>query len=187
MKIIVIFLLCLFILYLSKLEIRVLKPADTYRIKLYIVFLNFIKIKIYNKSIKQKLKVEELIAKIDFKKSKDLKVYNVFIKKVKFDVKKLRLQIEVGSNNMLKTVFLNTILASNIAILLGAIQDKIKDKNLNYIVVPKFNKQKVTLKLDCIIQTNIVHISYIIYLLKRERRKQNGVTSNRKYNVVCND
>lgn len=187
MKIIVIFLIALILLFLSKFEIKVIKLAEIYRIKLYIIFFNFIKIKVYNKSKKQKLKVEELIEKIDFKKLKNYKVYKKLIKKIKFNIKKLNLQIEVGSKNLLRTVFLNTIIANNISVFLGVIRDKIKDKNLYYKVTPKFNKEKISLKLDCIIQIKIVNIIYIIYLLLKERRKQNGLTSNRKHNVVCND
>lgn len=166
------------------------------------VILNFtwLKIKI-NKNlmakeyVKEKLKVEEKNIKMSKEAEKVAKIFldNKKIrdefKKICIALEKLELNINVGLEDCVITSYLVGIIAIVISTILPhVVAKKLKEAEINerykYEIVPIYkNKNLYKINLNCIITAKMVHIIYIIFLIKKEKKRRsdkNERTSNRK-------
>lgn len=190
--IIIINLVILVILILSTLKIEIInlrigniKIEKDYNIKISIKMFN--KIKIFstnlNKEKIKKLSNTKQFKSIDIKRiknkvfldKKDIKL----LKKIIPKVEKLKLYIDLGTEDAVLTSYLIAIIASSIGIILPYTCKNIN--NCNYIVNPLYiGKNVFNLELESIISLKIVHIIYVIYILMMKGRDENERTSNRR-------
>lgn len=144
-----------------------------------------IKIKL-NKHTVKKLKLKDKFVDIDVKmweerKKIDKETFSI-IKKIDFAIKKLKLKIDIGTENSAITSLLIPIVSTVIAFLL---RNKIKTKEeQTYIVQPIYKDQNyLNITISGIFDIKMNHIINVIYLLSRKNKK--GVkkyerTSNRR-------
>lgn len=167
------------------------------QVSLKIFNLHWLKIKI-NKNklasgfIKQKMKIEEKNINIEEVAEKNIKTImsnekiKKAIKNIEIRLDKLYLNINIGVEDAVLTSYLIgviSIIISNILPHIINIKNKttseIKNK-YKYQVAPLYmNKNLYKINLNCIFDAKLVHIIYVIYLMKR-RVDKNERTSNRK-------
>lgn len=159
------------------------------RIKWLKIKLNKNKIlNIYNKiklnSIKDK---QKRILKNKIKISNIIKNKNIIkeIKKIKINLEELNLKAAIGSEDCILTSYLVATIAIIISNILphfnNVKHEKVKEimEKYRYKIEPIYIKKNVAkLKLNCIINTKMGHIIYIIYLIKRSDKDER--TSYRK-------
>lgn len=165
-----------------------------------ILNLTWLKIKIHKNLIakeyvKGKLKVEENNIKMGKEAEKVVKIFldNKKIrdefKKISIVLEKLDLNINVGLEDCVITSYLVGIIAIVISnILPHVLAKKLKEAEISerykYEIVPIYqNKNLYKINLNCIITAKMVHIIYIIFLIKKEKKRRsdkNERTSNRK-------
>lgn len=165
-----------------------------------ILNLTWLKIKIHKNLIakeyvKGKLKVEENNIKMGKEAEKVAKIFldNKKIrdefKKISIVLEKLDLNINVGLEDCIITSYLVGIIAVVISnILPHVVAKKLKKAEISerykYEIVPIYeNKNLYKINLNCIITAKMVHIIYIIFLIKKEKKRRsdkNERTSNRK-------
>ena len=144
-----------------------------------------IKIKL-NKHTVKKLKLKDKFVDIDVKmweerKKIDKETFSI-IKKIDFAIKKLKLKIDIGTENSAITSLLIPIVSTVISLLL---RTKMKTKEeQTYIVQPIYNNQNyLNITISGIFEIKMNHIINVVYLLSRKKKK--GVkkyerTSNRR-------
>lgn len=155
----------------------------------------FGKIKIFNskitddklEKITKKINIKNKIKNIDFKNLKGKikldKETKDFIKDVKIiEISRFNLNLEIGTEDVIFTSFLITILSVIISIILSRTLKKEAIKISSYKVLPIYNnKNLIKISFDGIINLKIVHIIFIIFnLLKKGRVDKDGRTSNRR-------
>lgn len=165
-----------------------------------ILNLTWLKIKIHKnllakEYVKGKLKVEENNIKMGKEAEKVAKIFldNKKIrdefKKISIVLEKLDLNINVGLEDCIITSYLVGIIAIVISnILPHVVAKKLKEAEISerykYEIVPIYeNKKLYKINLNCIITAKMVHIIYIIFLIKKEKKRRsdkNERTSNRK-------
>ena len=139
--------------------------------------IKYAKIKIDKKKI-QKLKIKNSFKDIkkDAEILKNIKIGEI-VKKLKVDIEKLNLSLELGTEEITLTVFLVTIIST----LLGIALHNQNKENIDFNIVPLYQfGNSVNLKLNCIIDVKIVHIIYVIYILLKKGMIKNERTSNRR-------
>ena len=159
-----------------------------YYLQLSWIILNkipIIKIKL-NKHTVKKLKLKDKFVDIDVKmweerKKIDKESINI-IKKIDFAIRKLKLKIDIGTENSAITSLLIPIVSTVISFLL---RNKMKTKEEQaYIVQPIYKDQNyLNITISGIFDIKMNHIINVIYLLSRKNKK--GVkkyerTSNRR-------
>lgn len=158
-----------------------------YDIYFELLFLNKIKIlsikidkgKIYKLKLKQKMQ------NIDFKKmKKDMpkkEEIKDIVKKLDVEIDTFKLKLKIGTEDVIFTSAIVTILASFIGLGLAKVIKEYKEEKYKYEVYPIYqNRNQILLNLNCIIKVKMVHIIFIIYLLLKKRRVgKNERTSNR--------
>ena len=159
-----------------------------YYLQLSWIILNkipIIKIKL-NKHTVKKLKLKDKFVDIDVKmweerKKIDKETFSI-IKKIDFAIKKLKLKIDIGTENSAITSLLIPIVSTVISFLL---RNKMKTKEeQTYIVQPIYKDQNyLNITISGIFDIKMNHIINVIYLLSRKNKK--GVkkyerTSNRR-------
>lgn len=158
-----------------------------YDIYFELLFLNKIKIlsikidkgKIYKLKLKQKMQ------NIDFKKmKKDMpkkEEIKDIVKKLDVEIDTFKLKLKIGTEDVIFTSAIVTILASFIGLGLARVIKEYKEEKYKYEVYPIYqNRNQILLNLNCIIKVKMVHIIFIIYLLLKKRRvDKNERTSNR--------
>lgn len=171
------------------------------QISLKIFNVHWIKIKLNKQKlasqyIKEKIKVEEKNIEVkniikDIKENvlKNRKERTKIIKQIKKTevlLEKLDLGVKVGTEDVVLTSYLVGIISIIIANILPHLVQAKKQKseqlrnNYKYEVMPVYrNKTLYKINLDCIISAKLVHIIYVIYLIKRSVDK-NERTSNRE-------
>ena len=141
--------------------------------------------------VKQKIQLDK--KQITLKKvlkglEKDVKNKMILkaIKSIKINLKKLKLDVRIATDDYILTSYIVAIISIIISNTLPHVVDTKKksikqiQKNYKYCITPIYNNKKIyNIKLDCIIATKIGHIIHIIYLIKRSSDK-NERTSNRK-------
>lgn len=190
--IIISILFLIFITSTLKIRIENLKIGNytsnnEYRAFIQLYFLNKIKIlsiRINNERIR-KIYSNKQIEKIDFNKIKENIPINrdtlSILKKLKLEIEKLNLKINIGIENAVLTSFIVGIMASLIGIVLPYLVKNRNNKEIKYIVEPIYNKTQFNMHLDSIISVKIVHIIYILYqLVKKGKGEKNERTSNRR-------
>ena len=159
-----------------------------YYLQLSWIILNkipIIKIKI-NKHTVKKLKLKDKFVDIDIKmweerKKLDKETINI-IKKIDFAIRKLKLKIDIGTENSAITSLLIPIVSTVISFLL---RNKMKTREeQTYIIQPIYKDQNyLNITISGIFDIKMNHIINVIYLLSRKNKK--GVkkyerTSNRR-------
>ena len=196
------FILLIEILLLStlKIEIKNLKIStekdkerfldDDYKIT--IILWGGRKIRFFNIEITkeklEKLKIKDKIRinldKIDFYKLKEnsniefrsLRKIMKYIPQIEY----IDLTANIGLDDAILTSYIVAVVASIIGLLLRKqMTESIENR---FIINPLYlNKNLLNLELNCIFETKLIHIIYIIYILKRKRRDDKNVrTSNRR-------
>ena len=139
--------------------------------KIYVYLLLLNKIKVFKKNIKEidfsKIKLENKDIDIHFLKNKDLKInYLELWKNIDIDVKKIELQLQIGTQD----AGLTAILTGIISALLGIILRKPK-----YEVIPIYSNNNVLkIKLKCIISIYLMQYIYSFIFKKEKFLKQRG-------------
>ena len=88
--------------------------------------------------------------------------YNL-LKKIKFDLEKFKLKIDISTSDAVLTSYMVAIVSSFIGILLKVTNMQINYKNFRYIIKPIYQNEKIlNIRFACIISTNLVHIITII-------------------------
>lgn len=132
-----------------------------------------IKNKFKNINIKDVFNDMEKRINIEYKDLKRLKKYTP---KIKF----INLRANIGIENAWLTSYIVPIISA----ILGVILNKqLSESNENkFIVNPVYvNKNLLNLELNCILETKLIHIIYIIYILNKKGRVNKNVrTSNRR-------
>ena len=145
-------------------------------------YIPLIKFKITEKQVK-KLKIKQKIENINIQKlEKDLSVNKIkeILKKNRFVIKKLRLKIEIGTENSAFTAIVVPVISTVISFF---IKNKIKDyKKQKFNINPVFiNKNLINIDFSGIFEIKMIHIINIIYILNRkEGVKDYERTSNRR-------
>ena len=159
-----------------------------YYLQLSWIILNkipIIKIKL-NKHTVKKLKLKDKFVDIDVKMWEERKKIDretiSIIKKIDFAIRKLKLKIDIGTENSAITSLLIPIVSTLISFLL---RNKMKTKEeQTYIVQPIYKDQNyLNITISGIFDIKMNHIINVIYLLSRKNKK--GVkkyerTSNRR-------
>ena len=159
-----------------------------YYLQLSWIILNkipIIKIKL-NKHTVKKLKLKDKFVDIDVKMWEERKKIDretiSIIKKIDFAIRKLKLKIDIGTENSAITSLLIPIVSTLISFLL---RNKMKTKEKQtYIVQPIYKDQNyLNITISGIFDIKMNHIINVIYLLSRKKKK--GVknyerTSNRR-------
>ena len=130
--------------------------------------------KIKNKAIFKNIEIKEIEKDLN---SKDL---SKIIKESNIDIKKIKLNIEFGTENASLTAILVPIISTLIAFV---IRLKIKKyRNQNFNIKPLFlNQNLVNIEFSGIFEIKMIHIINIIYILnKKKGEDKNERTSNRR-------
>lgn len=125
------------------------------------------------------------LEKIDMKKiEKDFKIEDLkYIRQLQPQITYLNFNIKIGVEDVILTSFIICILSTIISITLPHMIKKYQKDKYQYKVVPLYiNKNVYEIKIDCIIETKLVHIINIIYIFikKRREKKNEQRTSNRR-------
>lgn len=171
---------------IKNLKINDLKLNNNYKIKLSISLFNKIKllwvtldkkkIEKISASVKnRKLNIEKFKGRIKLNKN-TLKT----LTKIKVNIEKIRLKIDIGLEDAPITSYIVAIISSIIGIILPIVSKKIR--NYNYTITPIYNgKNQIKLELNSITSIKIVHIIYVIYIISMKGRDENNErTSNRR-------
>lgn len=157
--------------------------------------INIDKNKLASEYVKEKLKVEKKNINVNkeitniFAICKNNKSIKKEFNKMKLRLEKLNLNINIGVEDCVLTSYIVGIIAIIMSNIVPHIIDKkIKNseiiKKYKYQIVPIYmNKNLYKINLNCIIGAKLVHIIYIIFLIKKEERRRsdkNERTSNRK-------
>lgn len=147
------------------------------------------KYKMANSYVKEKIKVEKNNINVN-KEFKNILKICIDNKKIKEEFKKVKIRLEklnMNANIGLKDCVLTSYLVGGIAIVMSNILPHVANKNFRnykYSIAPIYkNKNLYKINLNCIITARIVHIIYIIFLIKKEKKRssdKNERTSNRK-------
>ena len=134
-------------------------------------------------SAKKNMKMAKI--KENLRNSKNIDKIKKHLKK--FKIEKLYFDLQLGT----KDVILTTIIITAISILMGFLLAKQEKRNIYYKFTPIYISENVYhLIFKGIISVNLVHIIYILFMLKiANKRKESdnfGKTSNRKFNANCN-
>lgn len=173
-----------FVLFvLSALEIEIDNfYLDTTRKKKIKTCLINISLKLFNKITWIKIKVsDKKVRDLEINKYKDF--YIEILKNIKrFDIKlkKFKMYLNIGTEDVVFTSAITAFLSSFIGILIANTIDKFESKNYQYTITPYYNNTNfLKLKLNCIINVKMVHIINIIYIILQKRSDvKNARTSN---------
>lgn len=174
-------------------KITINNKTKSKNIKAYIqlYFLNKIKIAQIEIS-KDKLKkipinkIKKELNKMDIQEIKNDKFEKQEIKRalkaLNIKLEKLKLQMNIGTEDVLLTTVIVAILSAGIGLLLPHIIKTYEEDKYYYEIIPSYNNtNEIKLNFECIIYTKMVHIIYVIYILIKMRRvKKNERTSNRR-------
>lgn len=189
-----IILFCFILLLLSTIRLNVIKAKISNfengikkskmekELKIYLELCLFNKIKIakirLKKSLLDKAKIKTNMKELE-KNVKVLKNIGIMeiIKKLKIKVDKLELEVKLGTEDIMITVFLIAFLSSLVSILVR----NCNYKKVHYNIIPLYQfGNTVKINLNCIIDVKMVHIIYVIYILLKKGRINNERTSNRR-------
>ena len=174
---------------IEKLHIKSFNIDKKYIISLELYLLN--KIKILYISIDDK-KVNKIKQNDRFKNIKIKNIYKDLInpkeiifasKKLNISIERLKLKLEIGSNNADTTAYLTGMVGGIIGIVLSNLVKNEVSKNIYYDVKPIYNEYVLNIDLDSIIKlkiVNIIIVVYFIYKLLKKGSGKNGGTSNRR-------
>lgn len=137
--------------------------------------------------ISSKINLKNKLQKVDFQKMKQdisIKELKDMFKKLKIELYKINLKIEIGTEDVIITSAIIVILSTLLGITLSKAIKKYDSKNHNFRIYPIYqNRNQIKLNLNCIIKVKMVHIIYIIYVLLKKRRvdKHERASNRRSY------
>lgn len=199
-----IFLIIIILLIFSKLQIQIVNLEfksksqlemnrhinKNYKIiiKLYIlseipiININITKTKLEKIHLKEKMKnkLKDIDKQLIKNKNMFDKDFLKAIKKINMKIKKINLNIELGTENAALTSIIVPTISTVIAIIL---RKKIENyENQIFIINPVYiNKNLINIVISGIFEVKMIHIIYIIYVInKKGRVKKNERTSNRR-------
>lgn len=116
---------------------------------------------------------------IENKSKIDKKIFKA-MKKIKINIKKINLSINIGTENASLTALLVAIISSITGIVFR--KSSIDSKKQSFRIVPVYiNKNLINIAVSGIFEIKMIHIINIIYVLnKKEGVKKNERTSNRR-------
>ena len=124
--------------------------------------------------IENKANMEEISK--DAKILKKMKALGI-LRKLKIRVSKLELELKLGTEDVMLTVFLIAFLSSIFSILIR----NYNYKKVHYNITPLYQfGNTIKFNLNCIIDVKVVHIIYVIYILLKKGMIKNERTSNRR-------
>lgn len=198
------FLISLFviIILISNLKISVKKLEASNEIENTDILKNFTvsigiyifgKIKIFNKDITkqdiEKAKNSKQIEKLKNKfwkketmkeKKQDIKMDIDVLKKLNPKLEKIKLDLKLGTEDVVLTSFLIVIVSIIISMVLSKVIKKYDEKKYEYIIIPVYNnKNSIKVILEGIIDIKLVNIISIIFRLWFRRDKIDKRTSDR--------
>ena len=176
----------------EKYEGRILNDDYTLTISLWglrrfcIINIEITKEKLENIKLKEKLKTSlRNIATVDLIKNimENRKIDKKTLKKIKKhapEIMYIKLLANIGTDDAILTSYIVAFISSLLGI--GLREPISKFKKNKFIINPVYiNKNLLNLELDCIFETKMIHIIYVIYILNKKRRvDKNGRTSNRR-------
>ena len=126
----------------------------------------------------RKIYSNKKLEQIDFSKLniKTLKI----IKGLQIKIESLKLEINIGIEDVIYTSYTVAIIASILSIILPHLVKEEHIQNIRYEINTIYNTLTFNLNLDSIISIKIVHIIYVIYNLVKKGRDENERTSNRR-------
>lgn len=156
--------------------------------QIIIKLLVFSKIPIFKYNITktklEKLRLKEKVRNMDFKILKNRNKFDKKIlkatKKINISIKKIKLYIELGTENASLTSIIIPIVSTVIA---NIFYKKVENyKNQNFTIKPIYiNQNLINILIDGIFEIKMIHIINIIYILnKKEGVKKYERTSNRR-------
>jgi len=156
-----------------------LRKIYDFDLKIYIFnVVRIIKINFSNKKSKRMLiKIKDNIGKM----SGDILNYKELIKRLrefKLKIKEAKIKIVVGTEDIVFTVGVVTTISTIIPIWLSVKLSTNKARKIQYKIIPIYNKGNIIhLEGEGIIETDLVHIIYALYIIKiKGRSKENGRT-----------
>ena len=170
----------------------ILLGIDKYEIKICLFVLEKIPIlciklkndklnRISNNKQLEKINFKELEKKISFSDIKE------GLKKIKLEITKLNLNINIGTEDAILTSYLTAFIGSIIGILLPNLAKR-NINNCKYIVNPIYkDKNEYYISLESIIRIKIVHIIYSMLFFVKKGRDENERTSNRRTYAYSNE
>lgn len=156
--------------------------------QIIIKLLVFSKIPIFKYNITktklEKLRLKEKVRNMDFKILKNRNKFDKKMlkatKKINISIKKIKLYIELGTENASLTSIIIPIVSTVIA---NIFYKKVENyKNQNFTIKPIYiNQNLINILIDGIFEIKMIHIINIIYILrKKEGVKEYERTSNRR-------
>ncbi len=147
-------------------------------IKIYILGrLPIFKIKIDNNKIKQLIKNDIIMDKVKFEKNKIMLNKNDInmktlktLKNIKIDIKKLNLDINIGTENAALTAIIIPILSTILAISLRKHINKYNQNHVFKITPIYINQNLINIDFSGIFEVKMIHIINTICILKKERK-----------------
>ena len=145
-------------------------------------YIPVIKLEITDKKVK-KLNLKKKMENINIQKlEKNININKIkeILKKHKFIIKKLKLKIEIGTENSAFTAMIVVLISTIISFFL---KNKIENhKKQKFNVKPLFiNKNLINIDFSGIFEMKLIHIINIIYILNRKEGVKNYErTSNRR-------
>ena len=203
----IIFLISLifFILCLSSLEIEIKdfkfdsnnieKRIENYLIFARIKFLKrftLLKLSINDKRI-NKIKGSKFISKGILKKvlleddEKILKLKNIErLQNLNIKINKLNLEMKIDLLDTIYTSFAVAIISTILSIILAQKTEKYSNDKYKYIITPIYkNNIQIIIKLNCIINIEMVHIISILYMLFKKRSVDYDERTSDRRTYVC--
>ena len=151
-------------------------------IKLYILKkIKIVNLKIPNDKI-NKNQIEKIFKNIDIPKDKkdlEIEIIDIF-KNLNINLEKIKLKLYLGTEDAAITAILIGIISTILGIYFKFKLDDLE--NLKFETIPIYiDKNYLKIYFDGIFRINMIHIIYIIYILKKKRRVDKNVrTSNRR-------
>jgi len=109
------------------------------------------------------------------------KILKYIFNKEKIKIEKLKLDLKLGTEDAALTSYIVVIISTIISTLIAKKVDKFSYNKYKYGIIPLYeNKNIIKLSINCIISIKLVHIIYMIYVLKRKDDEKYGRTSNRR-------
>ena len=134
------------------------------------------KIKLTSK-ILRKLKIRNDIKAIEKDVSKIKSVHPIEILK-RLKLREIYLNLEIGIDDVILTSYLVAVISSALGILLA----RLNPKQTEFKIMPLYNfGNSIKFNLNCIIDVKIVHIIYVIILLRKRRNKHERTSNRRSY------
>lgn len=137
--------------------------------------------------LSSKFDLKDKVQKVNFKSMKkniSKEELKKILKTLKIDLYKINLKIKIGTEDVIITSVIITILSTILGAIFARAIKKYDSKRHSFEIYPIYqNRNQIKLSLNCIIKVKMVHIIYIIYVLLKKRRvdKHERASNRRSY------